>query len=366
VTVQHQPTPLPRRRDIHRPTSRASRIPARRANGRSARFGVPAALGLMALTTGLATSVSAAAGPSAPSAVTAEPTLGTSTTAPSAGPTASTLSVSATTATAGLDGEALAAAQAALQRASVLTDDSLTISAKQAAKIEAQADAVHALLDRDTSGAASRSGERAPLAATAAPAGTDLSADLASATHDLRALLDKTAASAVDIEAAPPTPAELIAQQKQAAKAAAASLAARVSDTAGYSNGRIPAAALCELSFATGQTLRCDAAAQLERLDAAYKVRFGEHLEIVDSYRSYESQVATRATKGYLAAVPGYSNHGWGVAIDLGDGVQRFGTARYEWLRDNAPAFGWDNPDWARPGGSKPEAWHWEYSPLSS
>ncbi len=319
----------------------------------------------MALTTGLATSVSAAAGPSAPSitrAVTAAATAGTPTGAPSTAPKASALPE-----TPGVDGKTLAAAQAALQRASLLTDDSLTISAKQAAKIEEQAAAVRALIaSREDGGAASRSGERAPLATTAAKPGTDLSADLSSATEDLRALLDKTAASAVDIEAAPPTPAELIAQQKQAAKAAAASLAAHTRDTAGYANGRIPAAALCELPFAPGQALRCDAAEQLERLDAAYKVRFGEHLEIVDSYRSYESQVATRATRGYLAAVPGYSNHGWGVAIDLGDGVQSFGTARYEWLRDNAPAFGWDNPDWARPGGSKPEAWHWEYTPLGS
>ena len=29
------------------------------------------------------------------------------------------------------------------------------------------------------------------------------------------------------------------------------------------------------------------------------------------------------------------------------------------------PAYGWDNPEWARAGGSKNEPWHWEYGDLS-
>jgi D-alanyl-D-alanine carboxypeptidase len=34
----------------------------------------------------------------------------------------------------------------------------------------------------------------------------------------------------------------------------------------------------------------------------------------------------------------------------------------YAWLLENAPAFGWDNPAWARKGGSGPyEPWHFEY-----
>ena len=34
----------------------------------------------------------------------------------------------------------------------------------------------------------------------------------------------------------------------------------------------------------------------------------------------------------------------------------------HTWLKENAPDFGWDNPDWARSGGSGPyEPWHWEY-----
>jgi hypothetical protein len=33
-------------------------------------------------------------------------------------------------------------------------------------------------------------------------------------------------------------------------------------------------------------------------------------------------------------------------------------------MRANAPRYGWENPDWALPGGPGPyEPWHWEYVP---
>ncbi|WP_162616453.1 M15 family metallopeptidase [Xylanimonas allomyrinae] len=50
------------------------------------------------------------------------------------------------------------------------------------------------------------------------------------------------------------------------------------------------------------------------------------------------------------------------MAVDLGGNVAGFGSDGYRWLAANAGAFGWENPDWARPGGSKPEPWHWEYT----
>ena len=31
----------------------------------------------------------------------------------------------------------------------------------------------------------------------------------------------------------------------------------------------------------------------------------------------------------------------------------------------NAGRFGFVQPDWARPGGEKPEPWHWEYGYIS-
>ncbi|HWV79445.1 MAG TPA: M15 family metallopeptidase, partial [Isoptericola sp.] len=86
----------------------------------------------------------------------------------------------------------------------------------------------------------------------------------------------------------------------------------------------------------------------------------GESMCITDGFRSYSQQVATKAAKGYLAAVPGTSNHGWGLAVDICP--ETYSGSRWDWLAANAPAYGWDNPDWARPGGSKYEPWHWEYT----
>lgn len=130
----------------------------------------------------------------------------------------------------------------------------------------------------------------------------------------------------------------------------------------GYQNGRIPLSALAHPRSAPGHWFRPDAAAAFDRLSAAYAVSFGRPLGITDSYRDYAHQVSTKAAKGGLAATPGTSNHGWGLAADLI--VGGYSDPRYVWMRANAPRFGWDNPAWGRPGGSGPhESWHFEFNP---
>ncbi|MFC8797914.1 D-alanyl-D-alanine carboxypeptidase family protein [Promicromonospora sp. NPDC057138] len=196
------------------------------------------------------------------------------------------------------------------------------------------------------------------------------------ATARLRTVLDATPAAAVSVKPAPPTPEEIAARRAAAAAKAAAAEAERaakaaaaeaervaqlVAATAGYGNGLIPLELLCEVSFSPGQRLRCDAAAQLEQLNAAYAAQFGRNLGVSDSYRSYAAQVTTKALKKNLAATPGTSNHGWGLAVDLSGGIQSFGTTEFNWMTANAGAYGWEHPSWAEPGGSKPEPWHWEY-----
>jgi hypothetical protein len=131
---------------------------------------------------------------------------------------------------------------------------------------------------------------------------------------------------------------------------------------AGFGNGQIPAAALCPLWGAPGQLLRADAAAAFARLSKAYAQQFGRPICVTDSYRSYSQQVALYATKPNLAARPGTSNHGWGVAVDLCGGVQSFGTVEHTWLFTHAPLYGWFHPAWAEPTGSRPEPWHWEFA----
>jgi hypothetical protein len=131
--------------------------------------------------------------------------------------------------------------------------------------------------------------------------------------------------------------------------------------TTGYANGRIPAGVLCPLNFARGHLLRCDAARQLTALSVEFEDEFGYSIPVTDSYRSFGAQVAVAVAKPHLAAVPGTSNHGWGLAVDLSDPISGGASPEYVWLRVHGPRFGWDNPSWARPDGSKPEPWHFEF-----
>jgi D-alanyl-D-alanine carboxypeptidase len=127
-------------------------------------------------------------------------------------------------------------------------------------------------------------------------------------------------------------------------------------------NGQLPDSALCTL-WDPAHRLRADAAVALAKLNIAYKQHFGENICITDSYRNLAQQYSVRARKPTLAAIPGTSNHGLGLAVDLGCGVETgSGNTRYQWLVDNASAYGWGHPAWAEPGGSGPyEPWHWEY-----
>jgi cell wall-associated NlpC family hydrolase len=132
----------------------------------------------------------------------------------------------------------------------------------------------------------------------------------------------------------------------------------------GYSNGKIPRNSLCELGVYR-HALRCDAAASYALMSEAFGAAFGGRLCITDSYRSFDSQVSAFARKPGLAAVPGTSNHGWALAVDLCGGVHVTGSAEWNWMWANAGRFGFVQPSWAAPGGEKPEPWHWEYGYIS-
>ncbi|WP_164704612.1 D-alanyl-D-alanine carboxypeptidase family protein [Blastococcus litoris] len=129
----------------------------------------------------------------------------------------------------------------------------------------------------------------------------------------------------------------------------------------GYPNGLIPPSALCPIGVGS-HSLRCDAAAAYKAMSTAFAGAFGTPICITDSYRTYASQVKLYGEKPALAAVPGTSNHGWGLAVDLCGGIERFGTPQYDWLKANAGRFGFLHPDWAEPGRGREEPWHWEYA----
>ena len=125
-------------------------------------------------------------------------------------------------------------------------------------------------------------------------------------------------------------------------------------DLAAYGNGRIPASALAPVGTG-GERMWAPAAQSLTRLiDAA--ATDGVRIGVTDGYRTYESQVDLVARKGLysqggLAAVPGTSQHGWGLAADLD-----LDTHALAWMRANGPRFGFVET-------TPRESWHWEYQP---
>jgi cell wall-associated NlpC family hydrolase len=182
----------------------------------------------------------------------------------------------------------------------------------------------------------------------------------------VREVADLRTAVRVTLTPATPTPAPVTGVLPSTCSAplpAADGVGATSGAWGGWSNGRIPRDQLC--TFGAGShRLRCDAAAAYTAMSAAYETAFGGPLCITDSYRSLDAQVDAHHRKPRITAVPGTSNHGWGLAVDLCGGINVFGTAQTAWMTANAGRYGWVHPDWAQATGSNPEPWHWEYGRL--
>lgn len=121
-----------------------------------------------------------------------------------------------------------------------------------------------------------------------------------------------------------------------------------------YGNGTVPASALSTVA-GTSHSLWEPAARSLEALRSAAAAE-GVTIGITDSYRTYDTQVDLVRRKGLysqggLAAAPGTSMHGWGVAVDL----QLDSTAQ-AWMRQNGGRFGYVE-------NVPREPWHWQYVP---
>lgn len=122
-----------------------------------------------------------------------------------------------------------------------------------------------------------------------------------------------------------------------------------------HGNGRVPASALSGVGGLDGHRLWTPAARSLEALRAA-AARDGVRIGVTDSYRPYDVQVDLVRRKGLysqggLAAVPGTSDHGWGIAVDLD-----LDDRAQAWMRTHAGRYGFveDVPR---------EPWHWAYRP---
>lgn len=415
------PQQLPTRASLRRPT-RARRSPRLNAVTTGVAAVAAAALAATTVVPAAVPAAQSAAGvtatPDAPGALRARSGTGTAT-----GGGAEVAVVHADPQVAAAAQAAVVQASGALAEAEHLTVEGNAAPAGKIAQIEQSTSVVRELVRRvsttDVRDAASRDGERAELpdgsgtsagdvpdtaaqpdvpavdpavgaaadAAVSAVAGSETPVDdadaealataLAQQTAALAQLVDATPAASITVKPAGPTPEEIAAKKaaeeaaarKAAEEAAArraaeeaARLAALAAEAARYGNGRIPGHLLAPLPWSPHNVLRADAAARLTRLNDAFRAAFGTDLGVTDSYRSYGDQVAVKRKRGFWAARPGYSNHGFGVAVDLGTGVASFGTAQYRWMKEHAPAYGWVHPDWAEPGGRKPEPWHWEFA----
>jgi hypothetical protein len=122
-----------------------------------------------------------------------------------------------------------------------------------------------------------------------------------------------------------------------------------------HRNGEIP---LAELAVIPGGHLRRDAAVAWKDMRAHIIRRGGPAIQpngSISSYRDLAGQKRLRTFwcgQGHCekAAVPGTSNHGWGLAVDAP-------TLAQPWLRQVGPQFRWSDDEGKRVG----EAWHFRY-----
>ena len=142
-------------------------------------------------------------------------------------------------------------------------------------------------------------------------------------------------------------------------------------------NGSIPSSALVTIRGGDYGTI------QLHVEAAAFFAKFIEQAKkdkvvftVSSSYRSYENQVGCwNDLEAGKAAVPGHSNHGWGIAVDIrqlygavNGSIQaepnkkvRNNNKLYKYFATIAPFFGWFNPAILCDGKKTDEVWHWEY-----
>ncbi|MEV6345968.1 M15 family metallopeptidase [Actinoplanes sp. NPDC051851] len=127
-------------------------------------------------------------------------------------------------------------------------------------------------------------------------------------------------------------------------------------ELAAYGNGKIPAQALEQVG-STRHRLWAPAAESLTRLIADAQSE-GVKIGITDSYRPYAEQVDLAKRKGLysqggLAARPGTSEHGWGMATDLD-----LNAKALNWMRKNGDKYGFVE-------NVSRESWHWAFHPKS-
>jgi len=153
-----------------------------------------------------------------------------------------------------------------------------------------------------------------------------------------------------------------------------------------FSNGNIPVSSMTKITkeFLVGNDtsdpvgavnicstwisepyLNPNAATSIKAMNDAFKAKFGHSMYFQSCYRSLSQQQAARSKLGSQAADPGTSNHGWGLAIDIGPNPKKdqgcdsslSGSDKEQcsWILQNASSYGYKT--WT----VKNEMWHIKY-----
>lgn len=94
-----------------------------------------------------------------------------------------------------------------------------------------------------------------------------------------------------------------------------------------------------------------DAYRPFETQDRIFRARYTPHSFWLPTARKYDGQWWVKKRGQDAAAVPGTSNHGWGLAVDVDD-CSSENTPACRWLKAKAAGYGWS-------AEIQSEAWHW-------
>lgn len=94
-----------------------------------------------------------------------------------------------------------------------------------------------------------------------------------------------------------------------------------------------------------------DAYRPLATQDRIFRQRYTPHSYWLPTARRYDGSWWVKKRGQDAAAVPGTSNHGWGLAVDVDD-CSTENTPACRWLKAKAAGYGWS-------AEIQSEAWHW-------
>jgi len=122
--------------------------------------------------------------------------------------------------------------------------------------------------------------------------------------------------------------------------------------------------ALCAAALAEGHTLKATSAADSYRSfdaqETVFRERYTQDKLPGRPFKTWQGKRWYQKPGTALAAVPGTSNHGWGLAVDTGeerdhdDGTERLSAAALTWLVANEKRFGFSHE-------VQSERWHIRY-----